>query len=514
MIGRSGKSAGTRGLLATTALGAMLCALGAGPALAANPQEADNLRRQIESFIADPAYPGWSIQTSGPVTAEIIDDGYEFVIPDAVAIYEQPPTQTGYSEPLRFTIALDDVHVRLVPDTVDLTLYQLDAHLGAASLLGESEPVRITLRPDEDPVFIDVGSNSLSGTWSTEIGYITVGELLLQDIVAAPSPENLDAPDASVTIDAIRASVDMAEDSPGLWSGTADVVIDEVVAREKDDVPFRLGQMTLTETFGGFNFEDYMEWVESAPWMMGETPDFATPDEEASFFKQQLLNFPTMLDEFSIGWTLTDLEAGERNEHVLISRHEFGLGMTGLAGDLSDWTIHMLFDGVTIPDAEVAPQLIPNIMNIDVDIHDLPTGLGWQALEQAVGGAEVRELDQIGPMLGSQIMQLAVQNQTTMDLDGGIDWQTGNIRLSGSVQGDPESPVMASGGLNVVFNEMQDFIEEVQATMGAEAAGPMTMIQALGQQDGDSTVYDFRITGSDILMNGQDMAPMMMMLGR
>ena len=123
-------------------------------------------------------------------------------------------------------------------------------------------------------------------------------------------------------------------------------------------------------------------------------------------------------------------------------------------------------------------------------------------------------MDQIGPMLGQEMLQLALQSQTGMDLSGEIDWETGNVQFTGHIEADPQSPVMASGGLNVVVGEMQEFIREVESTVGAEPAGVLTMFQALGQQEGGNTVYDFQISGSSILMNGQDMQPLMMMLGR
>jgi hypothetical protein len=228
-----------------------------------------------------------------------------------------------------------------------------------------------------------------------------------------------------------------------------------------------------------------------------------------------VVNFPTLLDDFSVGWVLTDLEAGEPDERVLIERHEFELGATGLAGDISDWTLRTMAQGMTIPaNPEVPAQFVPTVFDVNLHFRGVPTGLGWQAMERTMETTQMEDMEQIGPMLGQEMLQLALQSQTGADLDGEIDWETGNLQFDGSVEADPQSPVMASGGLRVVVREMQEFIQEIESTMGAEAAGGLTMFQALGQQEGDTTVYDFQISGDSILMNGQDMGPIMMMFDR
>ncbi len=517
MIGRSPKlgrtRAGARTLLATTALGAALCALGAGPTLAATAQEGENLRRDIEAFLNDPGYPEYSFE-NGPVTVEVVDDGYNFVIPDLVLIFDQNPSQVTYGDPAHLEVSLDTLHLRVVPDPVDQTSYALDARFGSGSLFGAGGAVRFVIEGGDNRAFVDIGKNGLTGTWSTNIGYVTDAELVIENIVAIPDPEGLGAPDARVSIGLIRGASDMTEVQPGLWDGSGETVVENVVVEADGEVPFRLGQMTFHQTVGGFAFDDYMEWVRTSPIMMGEEMDFASEAEAQSFFKQQILDFPTVLDDFGMGWTLTDLDAGEAGDRVLIERHEFEIGATGLAGDLSDWTIRVFAQGMSMPAPELPAQFVPTVFDLNLSFNGVPTGLGWQAMENAVEGSEVRDMDQIGPMLGQEMLQLALQSQTGMDLSGEIDWETGNVQFTGHIEADPQSPVMASGGLNVVVGEMQAFIREVESTVGAEPAGVLTMFQALGQQEGDNTVYDFQISGSSILMNGQDMQPLMMMLGQ
>ena len=501
----------SRALLASTALGAVLAGLGTVPALAVTDQEAENLRRDIEQFLADPGYPGWDFE-SGAVTAEVADDGYNFVIPDLVVTYSEPEG-SSYGSPETVVIELDDLNIRLVPDPVDPALMAVDVHFGDGALFGAGSPVEFRVHPADDVddgAVIEIGKHEFSGNWSSEIDYFTDVTMSFQNIIATP----IGGGNEQLTIDVISGSSNMIEVEPGLWDGTGESRFENVVMQDGDEVPLRLGSFTLTQTIAGFAFDDYMEWVQANPMMLGEQPEYASEEEAAEEIRRVMLDFPTMMDDFSIGWTITDLEAGDPNERVVVPSHEFMLAATGLAGDRSDWTLRLFLQGMTIPDREVPPQFVPTVVDIDVGISDLPTGLGWQAMENAIGTTDIRDIESVGPMLGQQIIQLALESETGLDLGGEIGWETGNIAFTGSIQADPTSPMMASGGLNVVFNRMQDFIHEVENTMGAETAGPLTMIQALGQQEDDATVYDFQISGSNILMNGQDMQPLMMMLGQ
>lgn len=501
----------SRALLASTALGAVLAGLGTAPALAVTDQEAENFRRDIEQFLADPGYPGWAFE-SGAVTAEVADDGYNFVIPDLVVIYSDPEA-ASYGSPESIAIEVDNLNIRLVPDAVDSALMAVDISFGDGSLLGGGGAVEFRVHPTDDTddgAVIEIGKHEISGHWSSDISYFTGITMALQDIVATP----IGGGNEQLTIGLISGSSIMSEAEPGLWDGTGETRFENVVMQDGDEVPFRLGSFTLTQTVAGFAFEEYMEWAQSNPIMMGEQPDYASEEEAAEDIRQVMLDFPTLMDDFSIGWSITDLEAGDPSERVVVPSHEFVVFASGLAGDRSDWNLRLFLQGMTMPDREVPPQFVPTVVDIDVGITDLPTGLGWQAMEDAIGTTDLRDLESVGPMLGQQIIQLALESETGLDLGGEIGWETGNIAFTGTIQADPTSPMMASGGLNVVFNQMQDFIREVENTMGAETAGPLTMIQALGQQEDDATVYDFQISGSNILMNGQDMQPLMMMLGQ
>lgn len=511
---RRGSRAGARALLASTALGAALCSLTALPAVAATQQEAENLRRDIEAFLADPGQAGYSFE-HGAVTTDLVDDGYNFLVPDLVLVYDQPPSQVTYGEPVSYRVNFDDLSLRLVPDPVDLTQYAIQAQLGGGSLFGAGGAVQITIEGEDNArALIDIGKNELTGTWSTEIGYVTAASLTLQDIVAIPDPASPDAPDARITIGAIRGTSNLTETSPGLWDGTGESVIENLVVEADGEVPIRLGQFTLHQSVAGFAFDDYMQWIRDNPAMMGEQPEFADDAEAEAFVQDMVMNFPTVLDDFSMGWSLTDLDAGEGDQRVLIERHEFEIGATGLAGDVSDWTVRAFAQGMSVPTPEVPAQFVPTVFDVNLHFRSVPTGLAWQAMEGAVQSTGLDGMEQIGPMLGQEIVQLAMQSQTGVDLGGEIDWETGNIQFTGDIQADPTSPVMASGGLRVVVSEMQEFIREVESTMGPDAAGGLTMFQALGQQEGETTVYDFQISGSSVLMNGQDMGPIMMMLGQ
>jgi hypothetical protein len=519
MIGRSpgcrASRAGARALLATTALGAAVCSFGAAPALAATQQEGENLRREIESFLTDPGWPGYSFE-HGPVTVEVVGDGYNLLIPDLVVVFDQPADQVIYGEPRHLRISLDDLNLRVEPDPVDLDSFGIQARLGGGSLFGTgAEPLRVVIESNNGVrAFVDVGRHELAGTWSSEVGYVTASSLSLQDIVATPDPAVPGAPDARFTIGAVRAVSAVTEGAPGLWDGTAEIVIDNVAVENEGEVPLRVDQVTVNQSFADFAFQQYMDWVRTSPAMLGEQPDFATEEEAQAFIHEQFANFPTLFDGFSFGWTVTGLDAGEANERVRIDSHEFGLAVSGLSGDLSEWTLRLFAEGMSIPAPEVPQQLVPTVFDLNLRFTDVPTGLGWQAMEAALLDGQVGNTGALGPVLEQQLVQLALQSQTGANLEGSIDWQTGRVEISGEVHADPTSPVMASGGLRIVVSEMQEFIREVESALGTDAAGGLTMVQALGQQEGNSTVYDFRISGSSVLMNGQDMQPLMMLLNQ
>ncbi|MEZ5669813.1 MAG: hypothetical protein R3F55_20725 [Alphaproteobacteria bacterium] len=498
-----------RALMASTALGAALCALGGGAGQAATLEEAETLRGEVASFLADTGIPAWSFR-SGTVTADIDGDGYRIVIPDLVLVFDEAGNHAE--------VELDDVTLQLDPDPVDDAVFGVSARLGGSSLLGGG-PVQLVINGTEGQrAFIDIGSHDFSGTWSSEISYFTDAKIALDNVVVTPDASVANAPDFRLSVGSIHGGSSLTEVEPGLWDGTGESVIEDVVVEADGQTPFRLDRFTLNQSVAGFAFADYMEWVRSNPAMMGEEPQFASDEEAQAFFKQTILNFPTVLDDFDLSWTLTGLDAGDRDDRLLIDSHEFGISATGLAGDVSDWQLRLGLTGLTIPGDEAPAQFVPTVVDIDLALNDLPTGLGWQAMESAVGGAEIRDMDMIGPMLGQQILQLALQAQSGVDLGGHVDFQTGNVTFDGEIHADPNSPVMASGGLLIAVSQMQDFIREVENTMGPESAAPLTMLQALGQQEdganGPQTVFDFQISGSSVLMNGQDMQPLMMMLGQ
>ena len=493
-----------RALAASTALGAALCGLGASSALAVSQQEADELRQEIEDFMRDTGVPAWSFR-SGTVTVDVINDGYTIVIPDPVLVFDEG---RDHAE-----IELEDTTIRMVPDPVDDSLFDMDVRFGSGG------DVRFTINGDSgERAFFDIGSHKISGVWSDEVSYFTDAEISLEDILVRPDTAIEDAPDFRLSIGAMTGVSQMDEVEPGLWDGDGTSVIENVVVIAEGQEVFRLAEFAMTQTVGGFAFNAYMDWVANNPAIMGEEPEFASEEEAQTFFKQLIIDFPTILDDFSVAWTLTGLDAGEPGERVLIDRHEFELSATGLAGDLSDWHLRAFLTDMSVPSPEVPPQFVPSVLDVDLTLSDLPTGLGWNALEDAVGGAEIRDMDQIGPMLGQQILQLALQSESGANLGGEIDWQTGNVLFEGEVHADASSPLMASGGLSVIVTEMQAFIQEVESAFGAEPASGLTMLQAFGQQEdgenGPQTVYEFQISGSSVLMNGQDLEPIMMMLGQ
>lgn len=505
-------------LASTTALCVGLCAIVAAPALAITQDEADTLRADIETFLADPGdatvdweAAGFSFR-SGTVSVAILGGSFEILIPGLVVVYDEPESNYGFGEPEHVEIALGDLRATLTPDQIDEDLFKLVARFG------DGGSTRFTITAEERAT-IDIGSHALDGVWSSEFGYFVSGGIVFNDIVAMPDRSQPDAPDARVTVGLLSSSSDLTEVEPGRWDGGADIVIENLVAEEKGEALFSLGRFALYEVIGGFAFDDYVDFVANNPIMTGMTPEDMPEEEAEETFRQAIVDFPALLDDFTIGWTLDDLEGGEPDERVLIDHHEFEFAMLGLAGDTSEWRLRALVTGVTIPeDPEVPPQFVPGLVDFDLSFANVPTGLAWQAMEQAVATTPISDLDEIGPLLGQQMMQLVMQAQTGMTLDGEIDWQTGNVALDGEVRADPSSPLLVGGSLAIVVREMQEFIREVDAAAGPEAASMLTFLQSMGQQeDGDQgleTVFEFEVSGNNVLMNGQDLEPIVQMLSR
>src|SRR5690606_36489129 len=104
--------------------------------------------------------------------------------------------------------------------------------------------------------------------------------------------------------------------------------------------------------------------------------------------------------------------------------------VSGLSGDLSEWTLRLFAEGMSIPAPEVPQQLVPTVFDLNLRFTDVPTGLGWQAMEAALLDGQVGNTGALGPVLEQQLVQLALQSQTGANLEGSIDWQTGRVEIS------------------------------------------------------------------------------------
>ncbi len=500
MIGHRSRSATLSALLATTAL-----AVWAAPASAANQAEANRIQQAVEAWLEDSSSAATTIAAAGGIDVAIDGEAYVVTLADLALVIgdpDVPSIELGGAD-------FGDLTITIVPDPVDPDMYSFDATFGEGD-----KPVTFVIHGEDGSGEVIIGNHHIGGDWSADIDYATSLDILFDNLVAQPT-EGADMDDGRLTVAELSLVLNMLETRPGLWDGDAEIRIADLVAEVEGQVPLQFTELSFYENFGGFAFSEYMDYAEEHGLTDGQLDEPGSQLELFSMIKRLVLDMPTVVEDFSLGWYVAGLTGGAPGDQVFIDEHSFEFGIFGLGEDTSNWILSFYLQGLDIPQGDVPENFVPTIVDVEITANDVPTGLGWGALEDTVGGSEIQDMDAVGPMLGQQFVQLMLQSGTSMDIVGDIGWETGLIQFEGGIAADASSPFMTSGGLTIVVNEMAAMIDEVGRTVGNEQAAAMTMIQAMGQADEDAngtplTIYDFEITsGGEVRMNGQDLDPLL-----
>lgn len=384
-----------------------------------------------------------------------------------------------------------------------------------------------------------IGSQSFAGIWSEELDAFVKLNAAYQNVV------RMDADHKPVmTIKTVTVTGDSTQNAQGAWSG--DYKIDTAGIAYADDKAKTKGSMDKLGI--AFKLKNYSPAAaaEYDAKLAALAESYSAGEGEEVSMMHMLGVYNLFTDFISSAWQGVDMQAtvesaalsshgksGRAPQQVSFQNGRMGFGLDGLGTDKVQLSVRGGYDGLTTTPAPPPGHIVPEHMNIDVSINNLPLlkllALGRESVKMTASmpSEDIARLAILKAiMMAPQALTEAQSNITVRD--SRIGNSAYDIHVNGVGLADIKAIYSATAKATVKIRNIQALAAGVKAAMDTPGTAPetqarlqkllqaLTIMQVAGRKEKDASganihAFDMEV-GQDgkVMLNGTDLSALLL----
>ena len=327
-----------------------------------------------------------------------------------------------------------------------------------------------------------------------------------------------------VTVPNVSLKQNLKEVETGLISGDFNYAMSNVSVTQAETPVFSANNISMSGTLDKFDMASQQKIEEYSKEIIKD-PENPSPIAITNMLSEIYLNSANAI---TIDVTAKDISFRSPNSDGLmpvdattLNNANFSFGLHDLKQEKSSISLALGYD---LPQSQIKStsdvmSLIPSKSNITLTLKNVPikgisdvfiTSPGEEASIQPIKTQAMLHLPQMLTQAGTQleIKNLsATGNGYNAHIEGSVLANTqAMMQLTASIKGT----LSGIGSIIAKLNALPE--TDPQAAKAKKVLGPLTMVQMMGQQDGDSDIrtYDFKLTEQgQMMLNGADLSSMM-----
>ena len=455
---------------------------------------ADYVRQGIQSWLeeyllSDPTMP---IELQGDVMVEPAGDGYDIALPP---MFFQSPGPS---------ITIDPIEAVAVP--LDNGWFEAEWTIPSQYdfLMGQESVAQMT-----------IANQTGEGLFAPEYQTMLDMEWILEGIEAGPTDGSTPG---GLTLDTISVISDSEETDSGVYDTDFEII---VAGLEFD--PGLSGGVTIDE-IAVVGSADAMRMAENAAFgqevnrLVNDLGPQGYGGADPAFFTEMaalLRNTPKLIGDLEATYRVHGIEASDGVEAFSLNNAGVTVFADGLDGESSTVGFRIFMDDVSLTPEPPLSSLIPNEVNGEVDLVDLPNDRLLELLITALDTAGQVGPDGAAAMAALELQQAIMAAGSRIEIpEFYIDTDVSDFEMTGSMRPDPAAALGIVADASMSISNMEGLIAELQTLPEATPAVQMlTLLQTMGAQatadDGSSLrTYDLEVTqAGQVMLNGNDMGP-------
>ncbi|HNQ91992.1 MAG TPA: hypothetical protein PKI93_03565 [Alphaproteobacteria bacterium] len=499
-------------LTATTAL---LVFMPHGADAAVDAEGAEQLKSAIQGYIDEQkqiaSVGGSTLTTEGDLIITPKDKYYEIVTPHIKALY-----------PNNMTYDLGKIAINVMP-TDSPEEWKFSYTLPS--------PISLTGPDSKDVMKVTLGNQKTGGVWNTKLGYTSKLKAAYQNIEFLASAE----PDQQPTKGTIKAvSLDQnfsIDPTTQKWSGPIHGMAQNIVIGTETETFATIGEADVDYMISGLDAAAMQSLRNQFKQMGGSGENMANiqnnPQQILKIFDVMGSMFESQMGEasakFSIKGLAVNTSAKASNGHPVnfsLATGYWGMSFNQSTPPKSGMGFSIGMNGLKTNDAEFV-KFIPEQFDLDIKVHDFPMAeiikIGKDQATAQLGQSQTTDQAAVAPTPPNFPAILAqAGSRVTHALK--ISAPAYKVNGSGEAKASTTSPMGVVADQNLEIEGLDAVIAELNQHAAADpnmkqAAGPLAMLQMMGQQDKDNpALRTYHLVVDEqgkVTMNGADMSSMM-----
>lgn len=335
---------------------------------------------------------------------------------------------------------------------------------------------------------------------------------------------------AAVIVSMPQISMDQkfSEDKEGLFSGPYDYALNDMSVTVDNQKMFSANTLSINGMMEDFDISSQQKLDDMGKKMM-KNPENPDPKVITDMLSEIYLN---SVNAFTMNMAMKDVtinipKKGETaSDTMMLSHANFALGANDLKGEKAGIDLAW---GYTVPQAQIkngnsVESLIPSKAKFDISLRNVPVKKISDTMTASLeSGGNTADTLKMQAMMNLPQMLTAAGAQIKIN-DLSTTGNGYNAHISGSVFANAQAMMQATANIKAKFEGLGSILSKLnsidpsdpQAAQAKQAVGTLTMLQMMGQQDGDKDIrtYDFKLTEQgQMMLNGSDLSAMMGMTG-
>ena len=519
-------------LTATTAIIA-LSPTTALSAPAIDQQGAEQVKSAIQAYIEEQkqisAASGSELVTEGELTVTPTDGKYYAVVTPYIKMLllkhraykgsNQTAENMPVPTPTLITYDIGKISINVMPtDNADEWKFSYSLPTNINFLNGQNEKMAT----------ITLGSQQAAGIWNTKLHYTSKAKINYQDVTfTADSHKGKPPVNASMKdIDIVQNFThDAATNS---WAGPIKATASNVTLTKNGQNVATIGEVGVDYSISGMNTE-IMEKVRDEVKKLGEmnepeTNPYNNPRQTLKILDAMTAMFQSQMGEFKGTYSIKDLSVNTpaktpdaKPVSFSLKNAYWGIEFSQMTPPKSSIGFSMGMSGLNTNQDEFA-QFIPQDFDINLKADNLPIA---EIMDAAKSQIAAKIPDEQGtpqaPIAKPDIRAMLVNAGATLTDSIKIKAGAYNIDGNGTIKASSVNMFGATADQNLKIDGLDNIINELNKQAAntpqlRRAAGPLTMLQMMGQQDPNNpSVRTYHLVVDDqgnMTMNGSDLGAM------
>ncbi len=383
-----------------------------------------------------------------------------------------------------------------------------------------SLPKDITLtNADGDITRIDIGSQSASGIWNTNLNYVPVLKAEYKDIRIS-NPSETESRPVTGTIKSIDIAQNLKDSGQNLWSGPMTITAKDIAIQQLSREKITIDNVTASYKLTDMNPNGYQELrkkfsalgeqgISPATLAMNSEKMTDTAQTALSLFENPMGSMSSDLTLENVKFARIDNNAQQTEELLTLGHANFGLDMDLTNPDLAGFGLRLSANDIKQSFDPSQQKFSPHQINLDVKVKNFP-------MKSVMRNAS-NEMDKNSAVPSTPMITLLSQAKTNIENTLLLDSESVKISGKGTIQSTSTSPFGANAdqqweitGLNTLMTEMSG--PNAEHKMPPQIMGPLAILQMMGQiapDNPDKRTYHIIANDQGVTVNGADISTLM-----